>query len=193
MPMKKREQTAKYAKYAKNPDRSPESRSGFAYFAYFAVQENPWERIWGQVRGLGQAVFSKVRAGRPENPQAWTPTLRSAAVPGCGFKPCLAALKSAGGIALGSGNAIVTRLCKGCYAWCLGAAPGIGRSYRSWMIFFGVVLQICRAYGAASARIGYAEGGTQRRRRGISVEPRRPRNDSPGGATYSETVLRCFR
>jgi len=68
--------------------------------------------------------------------------------------------------------------------WILGA---LSISCWSWIIFFGVVLQVCRAYGAASARIGYAEGGTQRRRRGISVEP------STQSATVHLRVIGRFR
>ena len=57
------------------------------------------------------------------------------------------------------------------------------------MIAFRVVLQIGRAYGAASGEVGSGfRAGVQRRRREISVEPRNPEIYSPSGAAYTSTT-----
>ena len=52
----------------------------------------------GNGRAVDKVVFWEFRAGRPENPQARTPALRSAAVLGCGFKPRLAAFIPSRGV-----------------------------------------------------------------------------------------------
>jgi hypothetical protein len=50
-------------------------------------------------------------------------------------------------------------------------------------MLLGVVLQRCRAYGAASGEAGSRFGAAaQRRRRDIVVEPRDPQIESPSGA-----------
>ena len=60
------------------------------------------------------------------------------------------------------------------------------RSSRSLESLFGSVLQRGRAAGPCMERIRCpGASAAQRRRRGISVEPRRQRTQSPSGAAYS--------
>jgi hypothetical protein len=76
--------------------KGPKAQRDFAFLASWRLGDFALKCLW------------EFRAGRPENPQAKTPALRSAAVPGCGFKPRLAASNSARGSLGKDGSCVIS-------------------------------------------------------------------------------------